>query len=71
MFRLALIAVQSGACVANPVYKTEQECFDQIEAMNLATGGVQLDVDVDGRKYIVPARPNDFVIVIEPLEGEA
>lgn len=70
MFRLALIAVESGACVANPVYETEEECYEQIHSMTFDTGKVKLDKDLDGRTYIVPARPNDFVFVIEPVMDE-
>ena len=73
MYRLALIAIESGACVANPVYETEKECFDQANMIydaGLGAETVQLESDVEGRKYIIPVRPKDFVVIIEPVVTE-
>lgn len=70
MYRLALISIESGACVANPIYKTDQECYDQLDAMKKLSGSVHFDEDEEGRRYVVPARPNDFIIVIEPVHVE-
>lgn len=73
MYRLALIAIESGACVANPVYETEKECFDQANMIYNAPLGetsVQFEADLDGRKYIVPVKPNSFVVVVEPVTEE-
>jgi len=71
MFRLALIAIESGACVANPVYQSEKECFEQIDVIiSTPRPSVQLATDVFGRKYIVPCGEKTFVMVVEPVEEE-
>lgn len=71
MFRLGIIAIESGACVANPVYGTEKECFDQIETLDRKPGeSVQLETDIDGRKYIVPGKGTAYIYVVEPVGDE-
>jgi len=73
MYRLAIIAIESGACVANPVYETEKECFDQVNKIynsGLGKEIIQFNEDVDGRKYIVPVKPRDFIAMIEPVNDE-
>lgn len=73
MYRLAIISVQSGACIANPIYKTEKECFDEANRLYnppLGDSTIQLGQSEDGRKYIIPIKPTDFVVIVEPVEPD-
>lgn len=71
MYRLAFIAIESGACVANPIYETEEECMEQLKSALSSQGPRQvLASDVFDRRYSIPTRMDRFVVVIEPVEED-
>lgn len=70
MFRLAIVSIASGMCIANPIYKTKEECEAEMNILTMSDQTYhRLSVDETDRTYVVPT-DSTFAFIIEPVIEE-
>ena len=70
MFRLAIVSIASGMCIANPIYTTKDQCKIELDLLSNSEEPLhKLKPDETGREYIVPSN-TPFAFIIEPVIDE-
>lgn len=71
MYRLAVISIESGMCIANPVYREKETCVRVLEEI-FETGAGEMHIcpeDVTGRFYYINGE-GVYNFVIESVHEE-
>ena len=70
MYRLAIISIESGMCIANPVYREFETCERILEEIiNPEEQLYQCPEDITSRFYYINTHV-DYNFVIEPVHEE-